>query len=73
MIFVLSDGETNRGHSLNEIKGIVQGLGIPIYTIGYNANIPALKEIASWNEAAYIDADTDDVVYNLKNMFEGVL
>jgi len=73
MIFVLSDGETNRGHSLDDIKSIVQALGIPIYTIGYNADIDALKEISSINEAAYIDADTDDVVYKLANMFNAEL
>ena len=73
MIFVLSDGETNRGHSLNEIKNIVQDLGIPIYTIGYNANIQALQEISGINEAASINADTDDVVYKLANMFNAEL
>jgi Ca-activated chloride channel family protein len=73
MIFVLSDGETNRGHSLDDIKSIVQALGIPIYTIGYNANIPALEEISSINEAASINADTDDVVYKLANMFNAEL
>jgi len=73
MIFVLSDGETNRGHSMNEIKNIVQALGIPIYTIGYNADIQALQEISSINEAASINADTDDVVYKLANMFNAEL
>lgn len=68
-IFVLSDGETNSGHSLNDIKGIVQEFGIPIYTIGYNADIPALQAISSINEAASINADTDDVVYKLRNLF----
>jgi len=69
MIFVLSDGETNRGHSLDEIKSIVQAFKIPIYTIGYNADIPALQAISSINEAASINADTDDVVYKLGNLF----
>ncbi|HOW13660.1 VWA domain-containing protein [Methanosarcina sp.] len=69
IIFVLSDGETNRGHSLDDIKGIVEDTGIPIYTIGYNANIPALQTISSINEAASINADTDDVVYKLRNLF----
>jgi len=69
IIFVLSDGETNKGHSLNEIRGIVQAYKIPIYTIGYNANIPALQTISSINEAASINADTDDVVYKLGNLF----
>jgi Ca-activated chloride channel family protein len=69
IIFVLSDGETNKGHSLNDIKGSVEDLGIPIYTIGYNADIPALQAISSINEAASINADTDDVVYKLRNLF----
>ncbi|AAM05840.1 TPA: VWA domain-containing protein [Methanosarcina acetivorans] len=69
VIFVLSDGETNKGHPLNDIKGIVEDTGIPIYTIGYNANIPALQAISSINEAASINADTDDVVYKLGNLF----
>jgi Ca-activated chloride channel family protein len=72
-IFVLSDGETNKGHSLDDIKGIVVDLGIPIPTIGYNANIPALQEISSINEAACINADTEDVVYKLRNLFNAEL
>jgi len=68
-IFVLSDGKRNTGHSLEDIKGIVQELGIPIYTIGYNADLPELQAISSINEAACINADTDDVVYKLRNLF----
>lgn len=69
MIFVLSDGNTNKGHSLDEIKDIVQAFEIPIYTIGYNADIAALQSISSINEAASINADTDDVIYKLGNLF----
>lgn len=69
IIFVLSDGETNEGHSLNDIKGLIETFKIPIYTIGYNANIKALQSISSINEAASINADTDDVVYKLGNLF----
>ena len=69
MIFVLSDGETNTGHDLSDVDGILKALRIPVYTIGYNANIDALKKISSINEAASIDASTDDVVYQLKNLF----
>ncbi|WP_028550300.1 vWA domain-containing protein [Paenibacillus sp. UNC451MF] len=69
IIFVLSDGETNEGHSLNDIKGLVEAFKIPIYTVGYNANIKALQSISSINEAASINADTDDVVYKLGNLF----
>ncbi|USB31702.1 VWA domain-containing protein [Paenibacillus sp. YPG26] len=69
IIFVLSDGETNQGYSLDDIKSIVETYKVPIYTIGYNANIKALQSISSINEAASINADTDDVVYKIGNLF----
>jgi Ca-activated chloride channel family protein len=70
MIFVLSDGETNMGVTpFNSMRDIIGGLRIPVYTIGYNANIDALKNISSINEAASINASTDDVTYQLKNLF----
>jgi Ca-activated chloride channel family protein len=72
-IFVLSDGETNTGHSLEEIKPIAKKLGIPIYTIGYNADIPALQEISGWTEAACINADTQTVGYELGKLFNAVM
>jgi Ca-activated chloride channel family protein len=72
-IFVLSDGETNKGHSLKDIRDIVEELGVPINTIGYNADIPALQEIASLTEGACVNADTEDVVYKIRNLFNGVL
>ncbi|MEK3747150.1 VWA domain-containing protein [Paenibacillus sp. FSL E2-8871] len=68
LVFVLSDGETNEGHSLNDIRGLIETYKIPIYTIGYNANIKALESISSINEAANINADTDDVVYKIGNL-----
>ncbi|MNW32509.1 von Willebrand factor type A domain protein [compost metagenome] len=69
IIFVLSDGETNEGNSLKDIKDLIETYKIPIYTIGYNANIKALQSISSINEAASINADTDDVVYKIGNLF----
>ncbi|MFC4597708.1 vWA domain-containing protein [Cohnella hongkongensis] len=69
VIFVLSDGETNEGYTLNDIKDLVEAYKVPIYTIGYNANIQALQSISSVNEAASINADTDDVVYKIGNLF----
>ena len=69
MLFVLSDGETNYGHSLNDIRSMMQSFAIPIYTIGYNANIKALETLSQINEAASINADTDDVVYKLGSLF----
>ena len=69
MIFVLSDGQCNKGIDYNTSAGIVNHYGIPIYTIGYNENIDSLKDLSSINEAVYINADTDDVVYELSALF----
>lgn len=65
VIFVLSDGDTNRGSKLKDVQGLIEAFKIPIYTIGYNADIEALQKISSINEAASINADTDDVVYKI--------
>lgn len=69
MLFVLSDGETNTGHRLNEVEGILKALRIPVYTIGYNANIEELTRISNINEAASINADSEDVEYQIANLF----
>ena len=73
MMFVLSDGETNEGYSITEASNVIKNLNIPIYTIGYNADISALNQISSINEAASINADSDDVIYQLKNLFNSNL
>jgi len=72
-IFVLSDGKSNTGHSLDDIRKIVKDLGMPIYTIGYNAYLPELIEISSINEAVCIDADNDNVGNKLRNLFNGTI
>ncbi len=72
-IFVLSDGKSNIGHSPGDIKDIVQELGIPIHTIGYNANIPELQAISEINEGVFINADNEDVVYKLGSLFDYVM
>jgi Ca-activated chloride channel family protein len=69
MMFVLTDGETNRGLLLNDVSDVLTDLKIPIYTIGYNADISVLETVAKLNEAAAINADTEDVVYQLENFF----
>ena len=72
-IFVLSDGKRNKGHSMDDIEEIVQDLGIPIYTIGYNADIEALKKISNMTESACINADTENVVRELSKLFNAEL
>lgn len=73
MIFLLSDGQANSGASLDSVKDKIAETNIPIYTIGYNADLDELKTISEINEAATINADTDDVIYQLKNLFNANL
>ena len=69
MLFVLTDGETNRGYEFKDIEKLTRGLKIPIYTIGYNADIDVLKEISNINEAATMNAETDNIIYRLESLF----
>ncbi|MEA4927454.1 MAG: VWA domain-containing protein [Candidatus Limiplasma sp.] len=71
MLFVLSDGVQNRGYSLEQITPVVQGLTIPIHTIGYGsgADMTGLSALSNINEASSTKADESNVVYNLRNIF----
>lgn len=70
MLFVLSDGEQNRGYSLSKITDIIGGMKVPVYTIGYNlSDSKELKRLSEVNEAALINAQTDDIVNQLRNLF----
>ncbi len=64
-LFVLTDGETNNGLKFDDVRPVVQALGIPIYTIGYEANLPILQELSSIVEAASINADEGEVQYKI--------
>lgn len=69
MLFLLSDGETNKGNPLTYVAPVIQESHIPVYTIGYNADIEALQNISNINEASSINADSDDVIYKIKSLF----
>ncbi|MBQ7584067.1 MAG: VWA domain-containing protein [Lachnospiraceae bacterium] len=73
MLFVLSDGDANRGVNLSRTSKIVGGLDVPVYTIGYNLSGGSAEEqlrtLSSVNEAALINAGSDDIVNQLRNLF----
>lgn len=70
MLFVLTDGDQNQGYSLGRITDVVGGLHIPVYTIAYNySSTDDLQKLSNINEAAQIKADSDDVVNQLRNLF----
>ena len=68
-LFVLSDGEKNCGVSYSKMAEILSGLGIQIYSIGYDVENDELENMAMLNEGDFIDANTDDVVYKIKQLF----
>lgn len=69
MLFVLSDGEQNVGYDYDTLKPYVQQSGIPIYTIGYNEELDIFRDLSGINEAVYINANSDDVIYELSALF----
>lgn len=75
MIFLLSDGAANGGYSLSTIRSAVEVSEIPIYTIAYgsSADSRSLSDLSDINEAAAISADSDDIVYKLKSLFNAQL
>lgn len=75
MLFVLSDGYANGSYSLNTISNAVKDSGIPIYTIGYTdaADMDELGKLSEINESASINADSDDIVYQIKSLFNSQL
>ncbi len=74
MLFVLSDGEQNRGYSLDRVAPIVGGLKVPVYTIGYNLESDSyaageLKRLSGINEATLINATSENLVNQMRNLF----
>ena len=73
MLIVLSDGETRAGHSFEEITPIAQGLRIPIYTIGFEADLDELARLSGLVEAASINADVENVEFKIGSLFNAQL
>lgn len=75
MIFLLSDGQANGEYTFGTVEKMLKEEGIPIYTISYtsSADTDAMQELSNVNEAASINADSDDVVYKIKSLFNSQL
>lgn len=69
MMFLLSDGEQIDGYNYDKISPVIGGLHIPVHTICYGEELDEMKKLSQLNEASSIQAMPEDVVYNLKNMF----
>ena len=75
VLFLLSDGQQNQGYNLSDVDGILKEYQIPVYSIAYGgeADLEELKAVSGVNEATVIDADSDDVLYKLKNLFNALM
>ncbi|MCL2814114.1 MAG: VWA domain-containing protein [Oscillospiraceae bacterium] len=69
LLFVLTDGESNIGYTFKDVEKMTKGLRIPVYTIGYNADIEVLQKLSEINEAAAMDADSENIIYRLESLF----
>jgi Ca-activated chloride channel family protein len=65
LLFVLTDGETNRGLTFDRVSNVIAGTGIPVYTISYGEDIAELSRLSALNEAASLKADPLDIAYQI--------
>lgn len=68
VIFLLSDGETNRGLDFAEVEKSLEWSGIPIHAIAYELSSDHLRGLASLAEGAYIESSADSAAYRIGNL-----
>jgi len=73
ILFVLTDGETMDGLSFDSVSDVIAGIRIPIYTIGYDADIPELSRLSAIVEAASFDAGEGDVAFKIGSLLNAEL
>ncbi len=69
LLVVLTDGETTDGLQFDGVDEMIAGLRIPIYTVGFEADLEELGRVSSLVEAASIDASEDDVEFKIAALF----
>jgi Ca-activated chloride channel family protein len=69
LLIVLTDGETNEGLRFGDVDEVVAGLRIPVFTVGFEADLEELGKLASLVEAATINAGEGDVEFKLTSLF----
>ncbi len=68
VMFVLSDGERNRGMDLESVTPMLEWSGIPVHTIAYEVKSDELKSLAGLAEGAYIESSVDSASYRIGNL-----
>ena len=68
VIFVLSDGERNRGLDLESVETALEWSGIPVHSIAYEVTSDELKSLSALAEGAYIESSADSASYRIGNL-----
>ncbi len=68
VIFVLSDGETNKGLEYESVAKVMEWTGIPIHSIAYELSSTHLKAMAALAEGAYIESSAESASYRIGNL-----
>jgi len=68
VIFVLSDGERNRGLTLDEVQSALEWSGIALHTIAYEIQSEELKTLSALAEGAYITSSAQSASYRIGNL-----
>lgn len=68
LIFVLSDGRTNRGLEFEKVQKALEYSGIPIHAIAYEISSEHLNLLASLGEGAYIESSAGSASYRIGNL-----
>lgn len=68
VIFLLSDGETNRGLDFDSVSKALEFSGIPVHAIAYELSSEHLKALAALAEGAYIESSTGSASYRIGNL-----
>ena len=68
VIFLLSDGETNRGMEFQTVEKALEWSGIPVHAIAYELSSEHLKALAALAEGAYVESSAGSASYRIGNL-----
>lgn len=68
VIFILSDGETNKGLDYESIAKLMEWTAIPVHAIAYELSSDHLKAMAGLAEGAYIESSAESASYRIGNL-----
>ena len=65
IMIALSDGKSTSGHTYRDVHRIVKAMQIPVYTIGYEADIETLAALSALVEAASLKGTEERIAHQI--------